>query len=167
MAASPSKQASTSRSTATGCRAITTASPASSRTGPTPPRRPICSITFTCTTTLFAPPAAAATPRGWWPTTAPTSLYGTSRSAATRFSPPRVSSPDEVRARRSSASRADSRGFERHPYRQPLRGDAELADLGQIEQLKHLPGLSPPVDTEPAIRAREDELVDVNRLPAP
>ena len=63
--------------------------------------------------------------------------------------------------------RADRNGCERRPYRQPLWGDAEVADLGQVEQSEHLPGLGPPAHTEPAIGAREDELVEEGSLPAP
>jgi hypothetical protein len=33
----------------------------------------------------------------------------------------------------SSSMRADGNGCERRPYRQPLRGNAEVADLGQVE----------------------------------
>src|SRR5262245_49361951 len=52
-------------------------------------------------------------------------------------------------------------------YGQPFRRWTEAADLGQVEQAEHLPRVSPPAHAQPAVGARQDELVEEVGLPAP
>ena len=61
----------------------------------------------------------------------------------------------------------DRGGRERGPHGQPLRRHAPVVDLRQLEQPQHLAGLGPPPHPQPAVGARQDELVVPVGLPAP